>query len=316
MASVTAARNPGREHLREGISEVSVHGRSYDLASLLSSDPEYFLGSAHVTKYGAHPMLLVKFLDSAVRLHLQAHPSREFARTHLGSAVGKTEAYHVLGARDGEEAFIFAGFQRPPSLEELKRLIETQDIRGLEQCCDRIGIQPGETWFIPAGLPHAIGPGVFTVEIQEPSDLVVRLEFEKAGYTLPASARFMNRDIDFALSLMDISAHSRDEIYSTCRCEPKRLRELGPGSWVDELIGPSLTPCFQVRRTRLESRIKKEESAFHVAIVTAGQAEIKVGATQYRLNTYDKYCVPCELGPIEIKPVGGFVEIVESYPPL
>jgi len=37
--------------------------------------------------------------------------------------------------------------------------------------------------FIPGGILHAIGEGIFMVEIMEPSDLAVRFEFERAGYT-------------------------------------------------------------------------------------------------------------------------------------
>ncbi len=42
-------------------------------------------------------MVLVKLLDSAVRLQLQAHPTAEFAKAHLNSNSGKAEAYHILG---------------------------------------------------------------------------------------------------------------------------------------------------------------------------------------------------------------------------
>ena len=41
---------------------------------------------------------------------------------------------------------------------------------------------------VPAGLPHAIDPGVFPVELQEPTDFSVLLEWE--GFAPdPASAR-------------------------------------------------------------------------------------------------------------------------------
>ena len=36
---------------------------------------------------------------------------------------------------------------------------------------------PGDRVFVPAGLPHAIGDGILLVELQEPSDLSVLLEW-------------------------------------------------------------------------------------------------------------------------------------------
>lgn len=58
-------------------------------------------------------MVLVKFLDSAVRLQLQAHPTAEFAKQHLDSNSGKAEAYYILDVRDDvEQAYVYLGFQR------------------------------------------------------------------------------------------------------------------------------------------------------------------------------------------------------------
>jgi hypothetical protein len=41
------------------------------------------------------------------------------------------------------------------------------------------------------------------LDIMEPTDFVVRIEFERGGCVLPEEARFMNRDIDFALSMFN-----------------------------------------------------------------------------------------------------------------
>src|SRR5204862_7139191 len=132
--------------------------------------------------------------------------------------------------------YISVGFQRPPSREALRRMIETQDTAGLVAWFDKIPVQLGDTLSIPGGTPHALGAGVFMVEIQEPSDLVVRFEFERAGYVLPESARFMNRDVDFALTLFDLSPLTSSDIETRVRCRARRIRDWGPGSWQAELI--------------------------------------------------------------------------------
>ena len=101
VGSTTRAINAGREHIREGVSPVTVAGTSHDFADLLASDPDYFLGAAHAARFGPLPQLLVKLLDPSIRLHFQAHPTADFARRFLGSPSGKTEAYHILAARPG-----------------------------------------------------------------------------------------------------------------------------------------------------------------------------------------------------------------------
>ncbi len=320
IASTTRAVNRGRESIAEGISQVRV-GRETslrDFASLLASDPEYFLGARHVQKYGAQPQLLVKFLDSGTRLHFQAHPTREFAQRVLGAPSGKTEAYYVLGTREvpnERSGYIYVGFQRPPSPAQLRDYIMTQDIAAIESCFDRIPVKQGDTFIIPGGTPHALGAGVFMVEIQEPSDLVVRFEFERAGYVLPESARFMNRDVDFALTLFNFAPLTHADLDARVRCRARRIRELGPDSYQDELIGPGQTGCFRVARTRLVAPVVKDENTSVIAIVTSGSVMVEVGGASHCLDIYEKFFLPAGIGPVRFTPLQGLVELLECFPP-
>ena len=128
----------------------------------------------------------------------------------------RSEAYHVLATRDaapGEPTgYIYAGFQRPPTPAQLRAWIETQDLAAIEGCFDRIPVRPGDTFLIPGGTPHALGAGVFMVEIQEPSDLVVRFEFSRAGHVLPEASRFMGRGLDLALRVFNFSRFGPAEV--------------------------------------------------------------------------------------------------------
>jgi len=320
IASTTRAVNRGREHLVEGISQVRIglDPARHDFAALLARDPDYFLGAEHVRKYGAEPQLLVKFLDSGTRLHFQVHPTREFARSVLGAPSGKTEAYYVLGSRgSGVEAtgYIYVGFQRPPTPEQLRAYILSQDIAAIEACFDRIPVRAGDTFIIPGGTPHALGAGVFMVEIQEPSDLVIRFEFERAGYLLPEAARFMGRDVDFALRVFNFAPLDAAALARRVRCTPRRIRELGTDSWQEELIGPAQTDCFRVVRTRLGGPVVKDETSAAIAIVTSGAVTADVGGERHRLDTYEKCFLPAGLGPVHLTPLGGAAELLECFPP-
>ena len=175
VGSVTPAQNPNSQSEHEGISEVQVNGREVLFTDLIEQDPDYFLGSGHVARFGAKPMVLVKLLDSAVRLHLQVHPTAEFARAHLGSNSGKAEAYYILGVREEiEDAFVYLGFQRPPERDAFKRFIEAQDIATMESYFNKIPVKPGDVLFIPGGVPHAIGGGLLLVESWSPPTCAAR----------------------------------------------------------------------------------------------------------------------------------------------
>lgn len=315
LASTTRAANPGRERPVEGVSPVTVAGHTLPFDELLASDPAYFLGEAHVARFGAQPHLLVKLLDPAIRLHFQAHPTADFARRFLGSSSGKTEAYHVLATRPEVAApYIYLGFQRPPSRAGLRRMIEEQDLAAIERCFDRIPVKPGDTYLVPGGVPHALGEGVFLVEIQEPSDLVVRFEFERGGYVLPESARFMNRGLDFCLDVFDYAAWPVDRVATEAACPPRRRRALGPDSYQDDLIGPERTPCFRVRKSTFNAAAAKAESSAFVGIVTSGSCTVSAGGETYRLSTYDAFFVPAGAGALSFQPEPT-VEVLECSPP-
>jgi mannose-6-phosphate isomerase len=89
IMSTVAARNSGREHIVEGLSMID--GTTDSLAELIESDPKACLGAAHAAKYGTSPGVLVKLIDSAERLTVQVHPTREQAMALFGSPFGKTE---------------------------------------------------------------------------------------------------------------------------------------------------------------------------------------------------------------------------------
>lgn len=347
IASTTRAVNPGRESITEGVSQVHLGNtpETVDFAQLLGSDPEYFLGAAHARRYGAQPQLLVKFLDSGTRLHFQVHPTREFAQRVLGAPSGKTEAYHVLAVRSGgsglrpdpvlpaapltsregsgqrpdlpgeETGYIYVGFQRPPSPAQLRDYIATQNLAAIEACFDRIPVRPGDTFIIPGGTPHALGAGVFMVEIQEPSDLVVRFEFERAGYVLPESARFMNRGLDFALTVFNFEPLTPAALAARVRCAPRRVREFPGGSWLDELIGAAQTDCFRVRHLHLRGPVTKAEDSFVIAIVTAGSLTVETAGGTHAFQRYDKIFLPAGIGPVKFTP-GSSAELLECLPPL
>lgn len=311
----------------------------HDFAALLASDPEYFLGAAHVARFGAQPQLLVKFLDSGTRLHFQVHPTRDFAQRLLGAPSGKTEAYYVLAVRDAPAAaappssvlqpstlnfqparreatgYIYVGFQRPPAPAQLRDWIVSQDIAAIEACFDRIPVRPGDTFIIPGGTPHALGAGVFMVEIQEPSDLVVRFEFERAGYVLPEASRFMGRDVDFGLTVFNFSPLDAAALDTRVRCRPRRLRTFGSGSFREELIGAAQTDCFRVLRTTLAGPVVKDETSAVIAIVTRGTVMATVGPVTHRLRPFDKVFVPAALGPVTYTPESGAAELLECLPP-
>ncbi len=300
IGSVVTARNIGREHIEEGLSMVK--GESGDPISfreLLIQDLSFYLGEDSGTAIQMDALPLVKYLDSATRLHFQAHPTAEFARERLNSNRGKTEAYVILATRDDvEQPYIYAGFQRPPSREQLKEWILNQDINAMESCFTKIPVKRGDVFMIPGGRPHALGEGILMLEIMEASDLAVRFEFERGGYVIPEEARFMGKGIETALDVFNFDAVEDESIDATFRCEPKLLHTYESGSRFEELIGYDRTPCFSVCRSTITGVADKSVTRGYIGIVSEGEGSICIEGSTTELKLWDRFFCPAGAGSV------------------
>ncbi len=116
--------------------------------------------------------LLVKFIFPTDMLSLQVHPDDAYAAAHEREAGGrgKTEMWHFVSTEQNAQILLGLkpGVDKPAFLEGLKN-------QTLESLFQEVHVHAGDTVFVPAGTPHAIGPGMIVVEVQEYSDLTYRV---------------------------------------------------------------------------------------------------------------------------------------------
>ncbi len=317
IGSTTRANNKGREHLEnEGLSSIQIDGERYFLTDLLEKCHDQITGDEHYRKFGAQAGFLLKFLDSSIRLHIQCHPTVAFAKEHLGSNAGKTEAYVILNTRrEVEQPYILMGFQNPPDKLKLREAVVNQDMEVIQSCFERIPVKPGDVFLVPGGFPHAIGEGVFMIEIMEPTDLVVRIEFERGGYMLPEEARFMGRDVDFALSMFDYSRTTVKDVHERFFARPQEVARFNSESSEESLIDHRMTRCFSVSRLSVKGSIKKSVQGYYIAIVTQGSGKVESGGSDsLPLEFGDRFLVPAQTDALSYSSVEG-MQLILTYPP-
>jgi len=255
------------------------------LVDMIAADPLAWLGPAHVERFGSDPALLVKLLDAGQRLPVHVHPSRSFARAHLASPNGKTEAWIVLDA--APDAVVHLGFARDVAAEELAGWVSAQDVDALLGATNRVPIATGDAILCPAGMPHAIGEDVLLVELQEPTDFSVLLEWD--GFGLGPDDATLGLDFDEALACVDRLA-----------CTPERLASLrGDG-------GASLLPAeadeFFVAQ-RFGAGVLP--SGFAVLVVTAGTGRLAGQWGSIDVRRGATVLLPFGAGPCEVFGVEG-----------
>lgn len=139
------------------------------------ANPEAWLGAEHLNTFGASTELLMKLLDPDQRLPVHYHPNRKFSKEHLALNHGKTEAWIILEAPD--QAEVGLGFSTELKKPEVAKMVDARDSVGLLASLQKFKVNAGDTVFVPAGVPHAIGAGIFVLELQEPTDLSALLEW-------------------------------------------------------------------------------------------------------------------------------------------
>ncbi len=268
------------------------------LTDAVAADPVAWLGPERAAARGADVGLLVKLLDAGERLPVHAHPDVPFAARHLGLAHGKTEAWVALTA-----APVHLGFRRDVGAAELRRWVDEQDTAAVLEAMHVLDLEPGDAVLVPAGLPHAIGAGAFVVELQEPTDLSILVEW--AGFAIDgAAAGHLGLGFDAALAAVDRRGRSATQIAAL-----RGARVVDSGDLL-----PAAAPFFRVERWRGSG---EWDAGFAVAVVVGGAgALVQPGGTRTEVRRGSTVLVPWSAGALRLEAApGAALEVLRCRPP-
>lgn len=139
----------------------------HTLSELLDAGGEAMRG----TKVGTEFPLLLKLISAGDMLSVQVHPDDAYARKNEHGKLGKTEAWVILDAEPGAQ--IVYGIREGVSREALASACE-EGGAAVQACLNKVNVKPGDVYYIPAGMVHALGGGVTLMEIQQSSDVTYR----------------------------------------------------------------------------------------------------------------------------------------------
>lgn len=321
LASVVRADNPPREGKpeNEGLSVIDGAGEGVPLADYISADPERALGREHCEKLGGNFGVLAKFLDSAERLPVQCHPSKEKAKLLFDSDYGKTESWYILGGRtvDGEEPHIYMGFKKAVDKPGLKALFDRQDIGAMLSLLNKIYVKPGDVYLIEGGMPHAIGAGCFLLETQEPTDYTISLEkTDLRGKLMPDHLCHMGLGFDRMFDCFDYTTCSEEEIKKRFKLESATVDE-SAGGRLDRLIDYTATESFALDRLTVTGAYDVSPSGRARTIaVTRGSGVMTDGREEQAVRGGDCLFEPACCGSYKITSTGSEpLEVLFCLPP-
>ena len=274
---------------------------------------------------------LIKLIDAKKALSIQVHPDDSFALSREGQ-YGKTEMWIVLEREEG--AFLYFGFQKDYTEEEIRRAIEAENFPSL--LC-KVMVEPGDVFFIPAGTVHAIGAGILLAEVQQNSNLTYRV-YDYGRKDAQGNTRELH--VEKALEVMNrkqLSAY-RQEAFKKQGKKPVGECVTGEKVAGKNVYLEQIGSCeyFTVDRLFLEENAfysrKLTEESFLSLLVLEGEGVLTVetkhakekhqdGSPEYKEETYsskgqkskcfvkkgESYFLPAEEGQWSLKGTGKFL---------
>lgn len=265
------------------------------LRDAVAADPVAWLGAEHVAEFGDSTEVLTKLLDAGERLPVHIHPSREFSAEHLGLTHGKAEAWIYLSDGDAH-----IGFLPEVTNEQVLPLLAAGETAPVLALMHTLTVQAGDVVYCPPGIPHAIGGGSFMVEVQEPADLSIFLEWK--DFPLPGGAGgHLGLDDETAAAAV-VAGIEREMV--------EQFVTAGRGTTGDLLAG--VDAPFRADRVRAGDEI---EAGFAVVIVMAGNGTAtNQDLEQIVLDQGSTFVMPYAWGAVAIDGEAD-LEVIVARPP-
>jgi mannose-6-phosphate isomerase len=266
-----------------------------ELQQLIAEHAELLLGESRMDRDGRFP-LLVKFIEARQDLSIQVHPPDDALEP---GGIGKTEAWYILpdsaagasiiaGVRPGTDPAALARDASQAAV--LDHLVETK-------------VHGGDCVLIEAGTPHAIRAGTLLVEVQQTSDLTLRM-YDWGRLGLDGKPRPTH--LEQALSVIDCTAPA-----------PEAVRAAYPAADPVPLARISaLVECeyFRLHEIRLTGDADHNPDGFaRILVVLDGSGSVAGPDSAPRsIGFGDTILVPARMGAATFRPNQDGLHLLEA----
>ncbi len=300
----------------DSISKIEPIEDRKNIEELINLYPNEILGEKHIDAYGNRLNILVKLLDSAIRLPLQCHPEKSFSKRYLNANFGKAEAWFIIGTRkvSPEDPYVLLGFKEKVDKKSLMSLIEKDDSEGLVSLMNKIRVSPYDMYFIAPGLPHAIGEGIFMVETQEPSDFTFSLERRCGDVVSTDQKCTLNLGWELSLEAYDYTPYSESDVKEKFGMKKELIYGTDRGKIYNLNGGSYMRSCFKILFLEAVKDVPAFFKSFASVVVLNGKGYIVRGKDEYSIKKGETYLLPFNFG--EHRYIGEDpLDIVISLPP-
>ena len=260
------------------------------LAQVLAAEGVGILGKNNADKPGFP--ILIKLIDASKKLSVQVHPGDEYAR-RVEHENGKTEAWYVLDADNNAE--LVYGLGTNVTREAFARSIEEKKI---ESILNFVPVKKGDVVFIPSGMLHAIGAGIFLAEVQQSSNTTYRVydydRPDKDGKPRELHVEKAKDVIDLTVPKVDFSPAGEAVVYENAE--------------KTYLTGCAYFKMYHLKVNGAFSE-KADETSFVSLLVLSGEGTLICGDEKLTLRKGSSIFIPADKGAYTLK---GELDLLET----
>lgn len=173
---------------------------------------------------------------------------------------------------------------------------------------NRIGVAAGDVFYLPTGVPHAIGPGILLTELQEPTSFSVLAEYAQFG--LDESEATLGLGWERALECFDYTVYDANAL-GDLKPAPSPV-DRQHGGQVEALFPPAAAEFFQAHRAQASGRLPLGAPGFRVFVFERGSGTLDWDGGAASVRAGETWVVPHGAGPLTLD---GEIDALVCLPP-
>ena len=239
-----------------------------------------------------HDVIQITFMDARETLSIQVHPNEEQAQ-RLDGDHEKTESWYILHAEPGATLI---GGSTTTDLDAL-RAASADDSIG-ERFGKRIAVSEGDFVFVPAGTMHALGAGIFAVEVGSFGNRTYRMCDWGRGRELHVDKAFEVVNTESTATVRHFGSYGHDEAGDAAL---PRIREgVRCGLFVSNVI--DIDKDYET----------EPDGVYHIITCVQGSCTVESPEGAVGLACTESALVPASAGRYTVR---GTCRVLQSYHP-
>lgn len=236
--------------------------------------------------------ILIKLIDAEKKLSVQVHPGDAYAR-RVENENGKTEAWYILDA--APESELVYGVNKEMTRSAFMQSIQKKEVESL---LNFVPVKKGDVVFIPSGMLHAIGAGIFLAEVQQSSNTTYRVyDYDRPG----KDGKPRELHIEKAADVADLTVPSADFAPAGVPCKYENAQKT-------YLTGCEYFKMYRLSIDGIYYDFADADSFVHL-LVLEGEGEIFCEGERLPLKKGASIFIPAEKGEYTLQ---GCLEILET----